>query len=237
MNNRTRREGIEQILSYEIKSIAKHRYCLWTFGSTQIHKDTILKICIDRKKQNKDAYVLFDYTSSSKYSNKEKEKFCSLVIKENKFLTESDYLFLNLEKDKRGNFIVNEDMDCTATKAKSALAFVIEEFYFLEENIDFNNLKTNYLRVNKDFELSSKENTRKSTSYLKLKENLSEDKLEYKFKDNTTRSFQFIAKLTSPFVVRLDKNIKKMILLQLSKILNIKDNLIRNFCKKYYNLF
>lgn len=87
------------------------------------------------------------------------------------------------------------------------------------------------------FELSSKENTRKSTSYLKLKENLSEDKLEYKFKDNTTRSFQFIAKLTSPFVVRLDKNIKKMILLQLSKILNIKDNLIRNFCKKYYNLF
>lgn len=74
----------------------------------------------DRKKQNKDTYVLFNYTYSSKYSNTEKDKFCSLVIKENKFLTESDYLFLNLEKDKRGKFIVNEDMDCTATKANSA---------------------------------------------------------------------------------------------------------------------
>lgn len=200
-------EGMDIIFNYETKAIREYGYCLWTFGAGQIHKDTIQEICKKREELNKDTYVLFNYTPSSKYSNSESNCFKYLSLKDNDKITESDKKFLNLKEEGKGYLKVHENMDCTAKGKKSCLAFVIEDFYYVDSNIDIKNLRSKYVRINKDNQIGKDEqHYSRSTSFCRLKEGFLENE-KVKISEIKNRGFQFVGKLASPYIVKLNKSI------------------------------
>lgn len=52
-------EGLDQIVNYELSSINKNNYCLWTFGYQAVSLEVVKKCCIERQQMNKDIYMYY----------------------------------------------------------------------------------------------------------------------------------------------------------------------------------
>lgn len=198
-------DGIDQIIDYEQNVIEQFGYALWTFSNTALSKEMVRE-----EMQGEELYVLFDYTSSLAYAVGEavKHDVVNSSDKENAEVMEA----LNLSTNSNDSVVkLHEDINCTAYGNKSCLAFVIEEFYPLDETIDKDWIKENF-----DCLVLDKTNPpkgwvsdvgfnahSKNTYFLKQKRNAKIDNIPNP-SENKKGRFSFVGKLKYPYVIRLD---------------------------------
>lgn len=193
------REGIDQILNYEMDSINTHNYCLWTFASNAVKTETIRSYCAKRQENNIDTYVLFSYTPSNVYASAEPYRHSCFRKKYAQKLSEAELKFLNFHKGKDGHYCIPEDIDCTAANNKSAGAFVIQELFLIKECVN-EKLYDNYKAVKEDGVYDIKAGGYQRSTYYIRKFNDNNDMFELP----KHRSFCFMGKLAAPYIIKLE---------------------------------
>ena len=200
-------EGIDQIVNYELTSINKNNYCLWTFAYNAVSHEVVKKRCVERQQMNKDIYVLFEYTPSNVYASSEQKQFGCLKKENAKELTDDELDFLSFERGKNGDLYVPADIDCTATATQSTSAFVIQELFLLDEVFDSNSFNDYYQAIRRNNELQdiSKGGFQRCTHYIKRSKDF---KLDDVLEKSVRRKFCFVGKLAAPYILLL--NTKKI---------------------------
>lgn len=229
-------EGLDQILSYENNAILETRnrlgngYCLWTFSNIAVSLETVRKQCRKYHAQGKETYVLFTFTPSTTYSYTESYSHPMLVPEEKTKLLDDEIDFLHFNALKRGRktrlfvpgfkdtelenhsdttTITDEIVNTTSADFPNTAAFVIQEFALLREQLDPAKLKELCLavRTNGSSEIKKIKEYKRSTFYLKLKDNCS---IADAFTDNDgSRKITFVGKLAAPYIIRLTGNYNK----------------------------
>lgn len=196
-------EGIDQIVNYELTSINKNNYCLWTFAYNAVSHEVVKKRCVERQQMNKDIYVLFEYTPSNVYASSEQKQFGCLKKENAKELTDDELDFLSFERGKNGDLYVPADIDCTATATQSTSAFVIQELFLLDEVFDSNSFNDYYQAIRRNNELQdiSKGGFQRCTHYIKRSKDF---KLDDVLEKSVRRKFCFVGKLAAPYILLLN---------------------------------
>lgn len=196
-------EGIDQIVNYELTSINKNNYCLWTFAYNAVSHEVVKKRCVERQQMNKDIYVLFEYTPSNVYASSEQKQFGCLKKENAKELTDDELDFLSFERGKNGDLYVPDDIDCTATATQSTSAFVIQELFLLDEVFDSNSFNDHYQAIRRNNELQdiSKGGFQRCTHYIKRSKDF---KLDDVLEKSVRRKFCFVGKLAAPYILLLN---------------------------------
>ena len=196
-------EGIDQIVNYELTSINKNNYCLWTFAYNAVSHEVVKKRCVERQQMNKDIYVLFEYTPSNVYASSEQKQFGCLKKENAKELTDDELDFLSFEREKNGDLYVPADIDCTATATQSTSAFVIQELFLLDEVFDSNSFNDYYQAIRRNNELQdiSKGGFQRCTHYIKRSKDF---KLDDVLEKSVRRKFCFVGKLAAPYILLLN---------------------------------
>lgn len=196
-------EGIDQIVNYELTSINKNYYCLWTFAYNAVSHEVVKKRCVERQQMNKDIYVLFEYTPSNVYASSEQKQFGCLKKENAKELTDDELDFLSFERGKNGDLYVPADIDCTATATQSTSAFVIQELFLLDEVFDSNSFNDYYQAIRRNNELQdiSKGGFQRCTHYIKRSKDF---KLDDVLEKSVRRKFCFVGKLAAPYILLLN---------------------------------
>lgn len=196
-------EGIDQIVNYELTSINKNNYCLWTFAYNAVSHEVVKKRCVERQQMNKDIYVLFEYTPSNVYASSEQKQFGCLKKENAKELTDDELDFLSFERGKNGDLYVPADIDCTATATQSTSAFVIQELFLLDEVFDSNSFNDYYQAIRRNNELQdiSKGGFQRCTHYIKRSKDF---KLDDILEKSVRRKFCFVGKLAAPYILLLN---------------------------------
>lgn len=196
-------EGIDQIVNYELTSINKNNYCLWTFAYNAVSHEVVKKRCVERQQMNKDIYVLFEYTPSNVYASSEQKQFGCLKKENAKELTDDELDFLSFERRKNGDLYVPADIDCTATATQSTSAFVIQELFLLDEVFDSNSFNDYYQAIRRNNELQdiSKGGFQRCTHYIKRSKDF---KLDDVLEKSVRRKFCFVGKLAAPYILLLN---------------------------------
>lgn len=196
-------EGIDQIVNYELTSINKNNYCLWTFAYNAVSHEVVKKRCVERQQMNKDIYVLFEYTPSNVYASSERKQFGCLKKENAKELTDDELDFLSFERGKNGDLYVPADIDCTATATQSTSAFVIQELFLLDEVFDSNSFNDYYQAIRRNNELQdiSKGGFQRCTHYIKRSKDF---KLDDVLEKSVRRKFCFVGKLAAPYILLLN---------------------------------
>lgn len=194
-------EGIDQIIDGGKQKILDNEYCLWAFAANAVNAETVRSLCRERAKHHTDTYVLFSITPSSKYASSESHKQSVLKGKDCKDLTTDEIAFLNLQEAGKKDYTV--PVACTAKSSTSANAFVIQEIFFIDRDIEKSKLAENYLAVNKAGNLY--QHTKRkvcSTFYMRSNKKLHDNKALFETPDN--KSFCFLGKLAAPYVIKLN---------------------------------
>ncbi len=196
-------EGIDQIVNYELTSINKNNYCLWTFAYNAVSHEVVKKRCVERQQMNKDIYVLFEYTPSNVYASSEQKQFGCLKKENAKELTDDELDFLSFERGKNGDLYVPADIDCTATATQSTSAFVIQELFLLDEVFDSNSFNDYYQAIRRNNELQdiSKGGFQRCTHYIERSKDF---KLDDVLEKSVRRKFCFVGKLAAPYILLLN---------------------------------
>lgn len=196
-------EGIDQIVNYELTSINKNNYCLWTFAYNAVSHEVVKKRCVERQQMNKDIYVLFEYTPSNVYASSEQKQFGCLKKENAKELTDDELDFLSFERGKNGDLYVPADIDCTATATQSTSAFVIQELFLLDEVFDSNSFNDYYQAIRRNNELQdiSKGGFQRCIHYIKRSKDF---KLDDVLEKSVRRKFCFVGKLAAPYILLLN---------------------------------
>lgn len=196
-------EGIDQIVNYELTSINKNNYCLWTFAYNAVSHEVVKKRCVERQQMNKDIYVLFEYTPSNVYASSEQKQFGCLKKENAKELTDDELDFLSFERGKNEDLYVPADIDCTATATQSTSAFVIQELFLLDEVFDSNSFNDYYQAIRRNNELQdiSKGGFQRCTHYIKRSKDF---KLDDVLEKSVRRKFCFVGKLAAPYILLLN---------------------------------
>lgn len=196
-------EGIDQIVNYELTSINKNNYCLWTFAYNAVSHEVVKKRCVKRQQMNKDIYVLFEYTPSNVYASSEQKQFGCLKKENAKELTDDELDFLSFERGKNGDLYVPADIDCTATATQSTSAFVIQELFLLDEVFDSNSFNDYYQAIRRNNELQdiSKGGFQRCTHYIERSKDF---KLDDVLEKSVRRKFCFVGKLAAPYILLLN---------------------------------
>ncbi len=196
-------EGIDQIVNYELTSINKNNYCLWTFAYNSVSHEVVKKRCVMRQQMNKDIYVLFEYTPSNVYASSEQKQFGCLKKENAKELTDDELDFLSFERGKNGDLCVPADIDCTATATQSTSAFVIQELFLLDEVFDSNSFNDYYQAIReKGLQDISKGGLQRCTHYIRSKDK--DFELEDVLEKSVRRKFCFVGKLAAPYILLLN---------------------------------
>ncbi len=198
-------EGIDQILYYETEETRKFGYCLWTFANNAVPLETVRECCRQRGAQGKDTYVLFSFTPSAEYGSKPANKHAVLKKVEAGKLMPEELDFLHLNQGEKGQYIVPDGIDCTASGQSSSNAFVIQEFFLATEVVSESGLKEMYTTVGARGTLYDvdKGGYQRSTKYVQLKDTQNSVDYEKLCTEAKHRSFCFVGKLVAPYVVRL----------------------------------
>lgn len=198
-------EGIDQIVNYELTSINKNNYCLWTFAYNAVSHEVVKKRCVERQQMNKDIYVLFEYTPSNVYASSEQKQFGCLKKENAKELTDDELDFLSFERGKNGDLYVPADIDCTATATQSTSAFVIQELFLLDEVFDSNSFNDYYQAIRRNNELQniSKGGFQRCTHYIERSKD-KDFKLDDVLEKSVRRKFCFVGKLAAPYILLLN---------------------------------
>lgn len=197
-------EGIDQIVNYELTSINKNNYCLWTFAYNAVSHEVVKKRCVERQQMNKDIYVLFEYTPSNVYASSEQKQFGCLKKENAKELTDDELDFLSFERGKNGDLCVPADIDCTATATQSTSAFVIQELFLLDEVFDSNSFNDYYqARRNNELQDISKGGFQRCTHYIERRKD-KDFKLDDVLEKSVHRKFCFVGKLAAPYILLLN---------------------------------
>lgn len=196
-------EGVDQILNYECETQKRRKYCLWTFAANAVSYETVKKHCEKRQKEHLETYVLFEYTASTVYACAEAKRFSKLRKKNASKLTNAEMKFLTFNRGKYGHFYVPDDIDCTATGKSSVNAFVISDFYLLDDVYNMNEIKKRYKAVCKDgLKDIDKIGYQRSTYF--MSSNQTGVRLSDITKEASTRNFCLIGKLAAPYIVPLE---------------------------------
>lgn len=197
-------EGIDQILHGKMQAInnGEYGYCLWAVATNAFSAATTRDLCRKRKEQGKDTYVLFSFTPSSEYASGESNEYPFLAKDDTKLLDSKELEFLKCVPVGKGIYEIPKDMRCTGASEKSAIAFVIQDFLLLNENITDNGLDKQYEFVDGSNNTNpfSEKGAQRNTVFLRCKKELDTESI-CTTADN--RSICFIGKLASPYVVRL----------------------------------
>lgn len=196
-------EGLDQIVNYELASINKNNYCLWTFAYQAVSHKVVEECCVKRQQMNKDIYVLFEYTPSSVYASTESKRFGCLKKGNAKKLTDEELDFLSFERGKYGHLYVPADINCTATDAPSTRAFVIQDLFLLDEVFDSNMFNKYYQAIReKGLQDISKGGKQRSTHYIRSRG--IDFELEEVLEKSVRRKFCFVGKLVAPYILHLN---------------------------------
>lgn len=199
-------EGIDQILHYEINSIKKHNYCLWTFSTKAVSYAPVRQYCLERKAAHKETYVLFEFTASNLYANAASKKFSQLTNENKKSVelsaNEIDFLSFNIGED--GHYYVPDDIDCTATNSSQAKAFVIEDFFLLDNVLNTDKIYENYKAVREKGLDDVNSFTLRNTHFLKANNPLIQ--LSDITEKPLRRNFCFVGKLVAPYILSLNSS-------------------------------
>ena len=204
-------ENIVDILRWKMQDIPEdkeHGFCLWSVANNAVCENVVRKLCRDRKKNDLDTYVLFYYTPSSKHAysptnDDVKKRYNWLSSKTANQLTDDEIRFLGFEYEEGRYKITNVK---STGDMKYALAFVIDKFFLLSENINETVLKDQYVRVNEEGYGDLKTMSfNRQTHYLRLNDNYGEDNLKELCSEDLGRKFCFMAKLAAPYIIRIEK--------------------------------
>lgn len=198
-------EGIDQILHYEINSIKKHNYCLWTFSTQGVSYAPVRQYCLEREAAHKDTYVLFEFTTSTLYANAASKKFSQLSHEKEKSveLSANEIGFLSFDIGDDGHYYVPDDIDCTATSSSQTKAFVIEDFFLLDDVLNVEKIRNNYKAIQQKGVVDGIHSfSKRTTQFIKANNPLIQ--LSEITEKPSRRNFCFVGKLVAPYVLSLN---------------------------------
>lgn len=190
-------EGIEQILYQKLATIKENGYCLWAVANNSFTINNFLK-----KHSNKESfYVLFKFTPSTIYASTLPYIHKYIRKKNNPTVDENAIKSLNLTELKRNIYELSETTTCTASSSKSSKAFVIDQLFLLNEDIDMVAFNSMYKSYANNGEISEDNRIQQKTA---LKVKVNENSINDICIPPNHRSLCFAARLVAPYVLHLN---------------------------------
>lgn len=208
-------DGLDQIIDYESRAIAKHGYCLWTFAGNAIARETIHRVYKQWAKEDKGVYAILTMTFSQDASDGQKTRYPVLkkdeanIIKK-AFEGKTEAFFGEMDEVQNG-YLVADDIDVTAKGAKkkrntTCEAFVIEQLYLLDRTYNPKQVADFYGAVQGDDTFYAHRidyiGTKRSSFFMRRKESAVGEFWKAGIEDGSNR-MSFLAKLAPPYVVVL----------------------------------